>query len=213
MAKSEPRESPVTPSKEGSKGEETPPDPERRSWWSEETSTSPATKEETTKTTSEAASAFEGEHEGLKDGDTATWRTGLRLTVSDVHRGTNTVTTGKSKSEGAEVVVARLDIDNSDSDKTFTPRPPGAYPCAGVSESGVPLRNPGMAEESRATVNALQTPIEPGQRRTAFVSFALPPAGETMEIRCSAPGSDPLNVPPGSRATWPVGDPSTLPSK
>jgi hypothetical protein len=170
-------------------------------------------------------SPFEGEHENLRSGDTAVWREGLELTISDVHivpnqsRRAAEETRKKQKAQGikAKKSLAEqgpLELVVFDWTVTNNGRIPvrfyGSLPCEALGPNGVRLPPTGaIAEEQSETVKArpLDQPLEPGQTREGVESLAPPTESTTFEIVCAHPpeqGGKPsiAQIPAQSKASW-----------
>ena len=172
-------------------------------------------------------SPFEGEHENLQSGDTAIWRQGLELTITDVHISPNQsrATAEKSRKaqeargkeakkslaeEGPEqLVVYTLSVQNNgQAPINFG----GGVPCEALDPNGVSLPpSGGISEEQSKTAKTrpLEQPLEPGQARTGVYSFAPPTEGTTFEIVCAHPpqsGGKPniAQIPEQGKASWSI---------
>jgi len=178
------------------------------------------------------ASPFEGEHEDLQSGDTAIWRQGPELTISDIHVAPNLSRQQaeedrkKQEAQGKEaknkspaeqyppelVVFSWTVTNNGQTPIMFN----GELPCEGLDSNGVMLPSGGIAAEQSESARArpLAQPLESGQTREGVGSRGTPPNSTTFEIVCAHPpqqGGKPniAQIPDQGKASW-VADVSEL---
>lgn len=179
------------------------------------------------------ATPFEGEHTDLGDGDTATWNTGMTITVSDIRIEPNesrrlaeeNVAQGRGgeKSpalEGPEELIAfSWTITNEGQTPiNFS----GQLPCTALDANGIELSQvQGLVADqipnvgSKRTDEILRQPLEQGQTRSGIASISTPGAGVAEWICVHPPQQGGRvnvgGIPEQGRATW-ILDPATLPS-
>jgi hypothetical protein len=158
----------------------------------------------------QTASVFEGEHEDLEMGQTADWRSGFHLRLSDAHLATANPDPQQRKAghSGDLALVVQAEIWN---DGQTPVQFKGSYPCAARDPNGIPLQGESGVPEVFQAPRVFSTPLEPGQERAAPMGFTLPQEGSEMTLKCSlayATGASNTMLgpepPAGATATWNV---------
>lgn len=187
------------------------------------------------------ATPFEGEHENLEDGDTATWNSGLTITISEIYTAPNETRRKAEENQAREEAKAKekgvqpkgkspaLDDPEQLIGLTYTVTNEGEapinfngeLPCTGLDSNGIELRGGGLtAEQSGGAYKPygeiLKQPLEQGQTRSGVLSIPTPDSG-VAEFVCVHPPQQGgrVNVgqiPEQGRANW-ILDPAILPRR
>lgn len=137
---------------------------------------------------------FTGEHENLKMGDTADWRMGFHLRLSNPHRvlGPPDPKQKRPRYSGTPGVVMQVEVWN-DGEETV---PLKSNLCSARDENGFPLKmTSAVREVYKSGPPVYSTPLEPGQERSSPQAYELPQSGATMTFECSlAYGTGDMNI-------------------
>ena len=135
-----------------------------------------------------------GEHENLKMGDTADWRMGFHMRLSDPHRvlGPPDPKQKRPRYSGTPAVVMQVEVWN-DGEETV---PLKSNLCSARDENGFPLKmTSAVREVYKSGPPVYSTPLKPGQERSSPQAYELPQSGATMTFECSlAYGTGDMNI-------------------
>ncbi len=167
------------------------------------------------------AGAFEGKREDLEMGDTAHWRSGFHLRLSNPHlarcrteRCLPQTQTSQGADWGKPALVVQLEMWY---DGQGTIELDGGLPCAARDLNGVPLQSTRAVPEVNQGPQIFSTPLEPGQERSKAIAYQLPKQGSEVTLKCSLAYATGVSTilfgpepPREDTATWTV-DVSELP--